>query len=242
MLSRRSSKTEAIVIRKRNFSEKDRILTLFSRDRGKIEAIAKGSRRPGSRFSYFSDIGSIGQFYLYESKSIPIITDYKPVFSPEGARGEFKRTEKLSFAFKLVDKLFEQGQPHDRTYSILREVVQNISSGESQLVFLAFLINVIGDLGLKPELYKCIVCSERVDDKEELIFDSSGGICHAKCAAGESQKISSDEIKLLRLLFDAPYNQISKARVDSKVFEKVYKIALASLEWNFGKILPEKVL
>lgn len=241
-MSRRSSKTEAIVIRKRNFSEKDRILTLFSSDRGKIEAIAKGSRRPGSRFSYFSDIGSIGHFYLYESKSIPIITDYKPIFSPEGARGEFKRTEKLSFAFKLVDKLFEQGEPHERTYVILHEVVQNISSGENQLVFLVFLINVIGDLGLKPELYKCIACGDKIGDKDDLVFDSSGGVCHAKCTTEEGIKIACDEIKLLRLLFNAPYNQISRAHVDSKVFEKVYKIALASLEWNFGKILPEEVL
>lgn len=238
----RSSKTEAIVIRKRNFSEKDRILTLFSRDRGKFEAVAKGSRRPGSRFSYFSDIGSIGQFYLYESKSIPIITDYKPLFSPEGARGEFNRTKKLSFAFKLIDKLFEQDEPHAKTYETLREATQNISSGEDQLVFLALLINVICDLGLKPELYKCIVCSKKIGDSGQLVFDGASGVCHAKCATGEAKKIGRDEIKLLRLLFNVPYNKISQAHVDSKVFEKVYKIALSSLEWNFGKILPEEVL
>ncbi len=241
-MSRRSSKTEAIVIRKRNFSEKDRVLTLFSRDRGKFEAIAKGSRRPGSRFSYFSDIGSIGQFYLYESKSIPIITDYKPLFSPEGARGEFARTQKLSFAYKLIDKLFEQDEPHAKTYETLREATRSLSSGENQLVFLAFLIDVIGDLGLKPELYKCIVCREKIGDNGHLVFDSTAGVCHAKCTTGEATKIGRDEIKLLRLLFNAPYNKISQAHVNSKVFKKVYKIALTCLEWNFGKILPEEVL
>ena len=238
----RSSKTEAIVIRKRNFGEKDRILTLFSQDRGKIEAIAKGSRRPGSRFSYFSDIGSVGQFYLYESKSIPIITDYKAIFSPEGARGEFERTEKLGFGYKLIDKLFEAGEPHPKTYATLREATENLSTGENQLVFLAFLLNVILDLGLKPQLYKCIVCGKKIKDKEKLVFDNTGGICHATCSNNDSIVINQDEIKLLRLICDMPYNKISKAHVGEKEFKNDYNLILKYIEWNFGKILPDKIL
>jgi len=239
----RSSKIEAIVIKRRNFSEKDRVLTLFSRDRGKIEVIAKGSRRPGSRFSYFSDIGSVGQFYLYQSKSMPIVTDYKAIFSPEGARGEFGKTNKLGFAFKLIDKLFESGEPHAKTYEILRLATENISDNESQLVFLTFLGNVISDLGLKPELHQCIVCRKKIDDGGGLVFSSEGGLSHADCAIENNQKkISRDEIKLLRLIFDMPYNKISQARVNSKVFKKTYRLILYYLEWNFGKILPEEVL
>jgi DNA repair protein RecO (recombination protein O) len=238
----RSSKIEAIIIKKRNFQEKDRILTLFSKDRGKLEAIAKGSRRPGSRFSYFSDIGSIGQFYLYESKSIPIITDYKSIFSPDDAWGKINRTEKLSFAYKIVDKVFEQAEPHRKTYEVLRLATEKLSENDDQLVFLSFLVNMISDLGLKPELYKCTVCGKKIKDSDNLMFRNEGGVSHAVCTRGTSEKIKPDEVKLLRLMLELPYNKISRAKVSEKIFNKVYNIVLSYIEWNFGKILPDKVL
>lgn len=238
----RSSKTEAIVIKKRNFQEKDRILTLFSRDRGKIEAIAKGSRRPGSRFSYFSDIGSIGQFYLYDSKSIPIITDYKSIFSPELARGNLNRTEKLSFGYKLIDRVFESDEPHPKTYEALFYATEKLSQSDDQLVFLLFVVNVISDLGLKPELHKCTVCGKKINERSSLFFRYSAGISHVGCAADDGEETGCEEIKLLRLANDVPYNKISSAYVSQKVFDRTYKIMLNYIEWNFGKILPEKVL
>jgi DNA repair protein RecO (recombination protein O) len=238
----RSSKIEAIVIRKRDFLEKDRILTLFSNEHGKIDVLSKGSRRPGSRFSYFSDIGSIGVFYLYESKSLPIITDYKPIFSPEAAREKYDRTEKLGYMFKLVGKLYHEGQPHPQTYVLLKEAVHGISSKTRQLLFLAFLLRVIDDLGLKPQLLECIVCGKAVVSDDKIDFALTGGICHQKCAGEGARSIGQDEIKLLRFIYQKPYNEISQTKVNPKVFQSVYNVVLQYLEWHFGKLLPEKIL
>jgi hypothetical protein len=46
----------------------------------------------------------------------------------------------------------------------------------------------------------------------------------------------------LRLMLELPYNKISRAKVSEKIFNKVYNIVLSYIEWNFGKILPDKVL
>lgn len=238
----RSTKIEAVVIKRKDFGEKDRLLTLFSRQNGKLSAISKGARRPGSRFSYFSDIGSIGQFYLYQSKSIPIITDYKPIFAPEAAREDFNKTEKLSFAFKLINKLYHEGEPHPKTYDVLKHTAEEITSAHYQLLFLVFLLNVIDDLGLRPELNTCTSCQKTISHEEDLCFMLDSGVCHNNCAGDGGREVKCDEIKLLRLIYQKPYNEISRSRVNQKVFDGAYNLIKDYFDWHFGKILPKKIL
>lgn len=238
----RSSKTEAIVIKRRDFGEKDRILTLFTREDGKLDAISKGARRPGSRFSYFSDIGSVGQFYIYQSKSIPIITDYKPIFAPEAAREDFNKTEKLSFAFRLIDKLYHEADPHPKTYDILKHTTKEISGSHYQMMFLIFLLNVIDDLGMRPKLDSCTFCQKPVTSEKEISFALDSGVCHSGCAQEGVREISANELKLLRFIYKKPYNEISRARVSPEIFDRAYLLIAEYFNWHFGKILPEKVL
>lgn len=238
----RTYKLEAIVIRRRNFSEKDRVLTLFTKEEGKIDVISKGCRRPGSRLCSFSDIGLIGVFHLHKAKFLPIVSEATPIYLPEGAHGEFEKTQKLSFAFKVIDKLFHEDEPHQKTYRILKYVVEGISDGNFQLLFLVFLANIIEDLGLKPELSNCIICYDKIDSKEKLYFSQRGGIVHQDCSSEDCVKTSSDEIKLLRLIFDAPFEKISCARISPPVFKRVYGIVKSYIEWHFGEMLPSKIL
>lgn len=235
-------KLEAIVIRRRNFGEKDRILTLFSKEEGKLDVISKGCRRPGARLCSFSDIGLIGTFHLHKAKFLPIVNEVNPVYLPEGAHGEYNKTQKLEFAFKVIDKLFHESEPHQKSYKVLKRVVEDISDGNFQLLFLVFLANIIEDLGLKPELSNCIICRGEISPKEKLSFSQRGGIVHQNCLSEDCVKASSNEIKLLRLVFDAPFEKISRARITPRVFHRVYDIVKSYIKWHFGEILPERVL
>jgi len=237
----RSYKIEAVVVRRRNFAEKDRILTLFSRERGKIEAIAKGARRPGSRLSYTSDLGTVGKFHLHKAKFLDIITEVNPIYLPEGVRGHFEKTERLGFAFKLVDKLFEVDVPHRRTYEILKRAVESVSERDDQLLFLAFLINLLYDFGVAPEMVFCTVCHQKVKPNDSLGFSPKSGLVHLKCLK-DAEPIEINEIKLIRLILKYPFEQISRAKIDRRVFERVYRMIRTYLEWHFGKIIPEKIL
>ena len=238
----RTYRVEAIVIRKRNFSEKDRILTLFTKERGKIEALAKGSRRPGSRLSSFSDIGTHAKFYLYETNSIDLVKEIVPIFSPEGARGKFEKTYKLEYIFKAVDKVFERDEPHPETYAALVRSIRLVSDGDFQLPFLVFLARVISDLGLGPELFDCLKCRGKICAQDKTAFSPRGGVLHTGCSLDETVAISNNEIKFLRLIFNGPFEKIIKARVDKKIFIKVFKIVKQYFDWHFGEILSDKIL
>jgi len=234
-------KVNAIIIRRRNFSEKDRILTLFSQEQGKIEVLAKGARRPGSRHSYFSDIGSTGIFHIVRGKTLDLLTETTPVFSPEEIRGRYHKTQLLGFMFKVIDKLFEFDVSYPKTYDVLRKAVEGLSKREDQLLFVSFLANVVSDLGFLPELQNCIICHKKIIHEPKLFFSPKGGLIHCDCRDESSLKVQANEIKLLRLLVDVPFLKISKAKINQKTFENLYQLLRLYFEWHFGKILPDKV-
>lgn len=238
----KSFKTEAIILKKRNFSEKDRILTLLTPNLGKIEALAKGARRPGSKLSAGSDIATIANFHIQNTRSIDIISEINPIYHPDGALGQYEKTQKISYALKLVDKLYEFSDPHPKTFLILKEVIQSISDAKYQLLFLAFLVNVLLELGAYPDLFNCIYCHEPISEKEKITFSSSGGLAHQKCCTDLSCSITDKEVKLLRILAREPFTKISKMTVNDKVFESSYNILSNFIVWHFGKILPNQVL
>jgi len=235
----RNYKVEAIVIRKRNFAEKDRILTLFSREKGKIGALAKGSRRPGSRFAPYSDLGTLAKFYISRTNSIDIIKEISAIFIPEGARGNFARTQKVSYLLKFTDNVFEIDEPHPKTYFVLKSAVQLVSERELQLTILSFLANCIDELGLKPELFICQKCSKKILSGEKIVFSSKVGVLHRSCDNEENAQIHENEAKLLRLIFNCPYEKIVGAKVKHETFKQSYRLLLKFIEWHLGKILPE---
>jgi len=238
----KSFKTEAVIIKKRNFGEKDRILTLFTPHLGKIEALAKGARRPGSRLSANSDIATIADFHIQNTRSIDIISEINAIYHPDGALGEFEKTQKLGFALKLIDRLYEMSDPHPKTFHILKEVVESISDEKRQLLFLAFLVNILLELGAYPDLFNCIYCHKPISEKEKITFSSTGGLAHQTCCTDTSCAISDNEVKLLRVLAQESFSRISRMKVDKKVFENSYNILTTFIEWHFGKILPDGIL
>lgn len=237
-----SYKTKAIIIKRRNFLEKDRILTLFSEDFGKIEALAKGARRPGNRLSANSDLATVANFHIHKTKSIDIISEIEPVFHPDGIRGQFVETQKVSFALKIVDKLFEVDEPHFHTYSSLLTLIKAVSVRDRQLIFLKFLLDVLEDLGSLPNLTHCPFCHKQITSNDQYYFTFQGGITHSHCLEGECLQIGENEIKLLRVLAGTPAAKVKILKVQKKVFLGTYRVILNYFNHEFGNILPDEVM
>jgi DNA repair protein RecO (recombination protein O) len=237
----RSFKTEAIVIKKRNFMEKDRVLTLFSRQEGKIDVLVKGARRPGSRLSYISDIGSICNFYIYKGKSLDILTEAQPIYLPSGVMGEFDKTNKLGFIFKILNKVYHEGDPHPATFEATKTLVKSIDSKELNLALPIFLSSIIADLGIAPSFSHCVACENEICHQEEICFERGRGVGHSKCV-DSACVISPNGLKLLKILFSHTVDFCIKIKTDQKVIKEVYVFLQDYFEWEFGRLLPDEMV
>ncbi|MGI8461374.1 MAG: DNA repair protein RecO [Solirubrobacterales bacterium] len=180
-----SFKTEAVVLRSIRFGEADRVLHLYSATRGRIGAIAKGSRRPRSRFG-----GRLEPFFrldlvLHEGRGdLSTVTAASTVDGYGGLRASGPALTAGARACDAVLRLLDEAQPNTAAYSLLCRYLTLLDSGAGTELSeaLAFRIKLALVAGFAPELASCARCGEG----ENLVAFSgaAGGVVCGACEQG----------------------------------------------------------
>lgn len=119
--------TEAIVLKRRSIGEADRILTLFTREYGKMNVIAKGIRRLGSRRSPHVEVFSHSTLMLARAKTWDIVTEATPIDSFSLLRLELPRVSSAYYLSELVDALLPDRQEHADVFTLLVGALQMLN-------------------------------------------------------------------------------------------------------------------
>ncbi|MDP3988452.1 MAG: DNA repair protein RecO [Candidatus Levybacteria bacterium] len=147
----RSFKTEGIVIKRRNFGEADRILTVFGKHSGKIQIKAGGVRRITSRRSGHIELLNHSMLSLYKGKSLPILTEAQTVDDFSSIKNNLT---KIGFAYhicELIDGLCAENQENRDIFFLLKNTLDKLSK-EDEIVFIIheFEIELLTLLGFWP--------------------------------------------------------------------------------------------
>ena len=141
-------RTEGVVLKKRNFGEADRILTLFTRDYGKVVAIGKGVRRPRSKKAGHLELGNWCKVFIARGKSLDIITEVelKRAFGIDEFREE--KANKIYHLLELVDALTAEHQKNPQVFILLVQYLKKCSDEDDfNLVSSVFKIKLMSQLG-----------------------------------------------------------------------------------------------
>lgn len=145
----------------RNLREADRVLTLFTWEKGKIEAVAKGVRKPRSKLLAGTHIFSHNRFMLYQGKTLDGMTQYEIVNSFAPLRDDMEKMVYAGMVCEFLDKMTAYGEPHPELFSELLKALTILSAGEDmEKIVWAFILKGMGLLGFAPELTRCVVCGE----------------------------------------------------------------------------------
>lgn len=152
----RSLKTEGIVIKRKNIGEADRILTIFSKHYGKIQAKAPGVRKITSRRSSHIELLNLSALTLYNSSrsQTPILIEAQTIQDFDTIKTDLK---KIGFAFyvcELVDKLCPDNQENRRIFYLLKETFEKLEylQGENEVID-EFEGKILSFLGFMPAQY-----------------------------------------------------------------------------------------
>jgi len=181
-----SLKTEAIVLRGIRYGEADRVLHLYTPERGRVSAIAKGVRRAKSRFG-----GRLEPFFrldlvLYEGRSdLLTVTSAETLAGHPRLREHAATLEGASRACDAVSRLFADGEPHSGVYHLLANQLALLDREPARATranALAFRLKLLLAAGFAPQLSACTSCGE----PEHLVGFSgaAGGVVCGACEAG----------------------------------------------------------
>lgn len=221
---------EGIVLHSKDFSEKDVLLTLLSKERGKIIALCKGVKKPVSRLRAAAQLFSHARFFLYEGKSLPVITQADTVESFKNLSADLATFAAVSYWAELTEILLPEREMNFHTYILFLKSLQLLNKDFSWALFFAYQIKLLTLAGFEPVVESCAGCGGELGPTKFLSPAHGGTIC-SNCAPGRKQALEGT-LQCLRLFKKASLETVTKLKISRPVTLELQKFLLAFAEYH----------
>ena len=221
-MSSQDLKTQAIVLRRTNYGEADRILNILT-PQGKMAVMAKGVRKEKSRLAGGIEMFCLSDIVVHQGKSeFAILTSAKMNKFFKNLLSDYVRMETASEILKKVSKAAEAVDSPEY-FSVLLECFEALNNGADTEVVLAwFYLNLVRISGEQINLY-IDTDGEKLKAGSRYSFDTM----ERALSKNVSGKISTNEIKVLRLMLSADLPLVLKVRTDEFDLSEISYIARA---------------
>jgi DNA repair protein RecO (recombination protein O) len=193
-------KDEGVVLKTIKLGEADRIVTLFTRENGKVRAVAKGIRKTKSRFGGRLEPFTRAQLMLYKGRNLDTITSADIINSFEDVRRDYLKLTSAAALVDLVEKITPDREAAPSVYSLLNDGLVAVGAGGGAPVVPGFLVKLLSISGYHPSLSVCAGCGA----SEDLgAFSAAfGGVVCRGCWSQDRDaiRLSFDHVALMAAL------------------------------------------
>jgi DNA repair protein RecO (recombination protein O) len=224
----RSHRVEAIVLRHSNWGEADRLLWLYTRELGKVRAVAKGARKPRSRKSGHLEPFTRASLLLSWGREIYIVTQAEAMDAHLALREDLLRIGYASYVIELLDRFtYEEGE-NPPLYRLLTETLARLD-GEPDPEFAVryYEMRLLDLVGFRPQLFHCANCETEILPQDQFFSADKGGVLCPRCGAGTPgvRPVSMFALKALRHLQRSNYPQARRLRLSLAVHRELENLA-----------------
>lgn len=170
-------KTEAIVIRRANLGEADRLVTLFARDRGKIAVVAKGARKPKSRFAGRLELFTHLHALLAVGRSLDVVSQVEVVEPFAQVRTDLGRLGYASFVAEVTERATADREPAPDLFAALRAALTMVGEGDAEVAAMWYAARTLVLIGYAPVVERCVVCSRKLSESATFSCALGGALC-----------------------------------------------------------------
>lgn len=212
-------KSEAVVIKRSDLGEADKILTIFTPHFGKLRVVAKGVRKITSRLAGHVELFTRNQMLLAKARNLDIVTQSETVDAYRPLHDDLSRIAHASYAAELLDALTPDALENYQVYKLMAETLSLLSEdADEDRVLRWFELQLLGYMGYAPELSKCVECRNDLAPTVNGFSASLGGVvCTACRRAGVGRDLSVNALKVLRLIQRNSYSSVSRVRIDPEL-------------------------
>ena len=200
-------KDEGVVLKAIKLGEADRILTIYTRYNGKVQAVAKGIRKTKSRFGGRLEPFTRVDLMLYRGRSLDTVTGADIVESFKSVRDDYRSLTAAASLAELVDKVTPDREKSLQVYALLVSGLKALASGGPSTVVPAFYVKLLSVSGYHPQLQICSVCGS---DHDLRGFSAPlGGVVCESCLNEEEDAVtlSDDRLELLNRVLASELGQ-----------------------------------
>lgn len=229
---------EGLVLKVTKFKDSDKILTIFSKSNGKIQAMAKGARKPKSSLMGSTQLFCHSDFMLYRGKSFYHLNQSEVINSFYNLREDIFKLAYATYIMEIVESGITEEEENEKIFLLVLKALDILSSGKVDYLklTLAFKIKFISFLGYKPHLKSCVSCNGTLDGP--LRFSRAhGGILCTKCLREDryGDNISIEALKGLISLLYTPLHSLNEIELSSNTINIIDNILLKYILESLGK-------
>ena len=217
----RSLRAEAIVLRHSDWGEADRLVTLYTRQRGKTRALAKGARKVTSRKAGHLEPFTHVTLQLASGRDLFIVEQAETIDAYMPLREDLALTGYASYILELLDRFtYEDEEGNPALFKLLTETLSRLASrADPWLVIRYYEMRLLEFLGFRPQLFECANCGRQIEPEDQFFSYSAGGVICPRCGRGlpNLMAIKMDTLKYLRHFQRSSYREATRARPSTEV-------------------------
>ena len=233
--------SQAIVLRTFDYGESDRIVSLYTKDFGRLRMIAKGAKRSHKRFgsglelfthiqAFFADRENRG---LARLERCQIITAFQQIAE------DIRRAVFGAYMLELVDTLTPEREQHEEIFSLLLFFIPLLmSSSFREDLLRVFELRLFSLLGYQPRFLHCVVCGENFTGAQHYTFSvQRGGIVCSRCQelVADLLPLSNGTNRLFQQAIELEIPKLSRLVFSSYEHEEGRRILSKFLEYHLGR-------
>jgi len=199
-------RTEGIVLRSRELGEHDRLVSLYTRDLGRLHAVARGARRLRSRFGAALELFTWGEAVGFEREGRDLLRlDHFDIrHSFRGVREDLERLGQGARMLEAVSRLTGERDPQPSCFALLLRAVRALEAHAPARVQLAFTLRLLDLAGHRPRLDRCASCQRAVGTTGVTFVVAAGTVGCRPCRPAGGLPLAPRTLGALRGLQRRP--------------------------------------
>ena len=246
-------KSEAIVLKQFDLGEADKIITFYTKERGKVRAVAANVRKPNNRFSGLVLPFSYTNITVYQGKSLDRINQVKIIYSFSVLREDLNKMAHASYLAEFIEKVGMEENPNPDLFSLLLSSFHKLMKASEDILdnmLLIFKFRIMSICGFRPQFKKCSFCGCQVQLNPENIFDiASGGVvcykCRDKTTKPHSDKknylyFSGESFRIVNIIFDSGLTIPKNLKISRSAYKQLENIIDSFIKYHLDLYLKSE--
>ena len=230
-------KTKGLVVKEIPLNDTDKMLTVITKDYGKISVSARNARKGGTRSSYGTLVFTYGEYVLFKTKSGYSLNSSDVITQYYDLSEDIIRFTHAAHIMDMASDATSDVNTSEKVINILLYALQALRKGRTPaLVSSAFSLKLMQITGYPPHITSCVSCGTRDMDEIHFSFSKCGFICE-NCAKQDSdiQLVDIGVAKAILFVLCAENSGIFNFELSDKVLEVFSKISLKYVEERLEK-------
>ncbi|MCD6289341.1 MAG: DNA repair protein RecO [Anaerolineae bacterium] len=236
-------RVEGIVLRHSDIGEADRLLTVFTVERGKLRLLAKGVRKILSRKAGHIEPFTYSTFLVAKGRTWDIITQADTIEAYRALRQDLLRTTYAYYVAELVDRFTEEDDASRPTFDLIRDTLSRLCGEDDPYLIVRFFeMRLLSLAGYQPQLFVCVRCRADLEPVTNYFSLADGGVLCPRCGEGipQAEPLPVNTLKVLRFIQTREYDWVRrlnlKPELRAEVERLLYRYIVYVLERNLRSV------